>query len=134
MSGLKKMEASEIDCKISRPPFCYDKECKVIYSSYNDKDFDEGFSFFCFGKLREVHIFKEKETEHINDLSHCYYTPLKGMIRFFVNAEDLWKEATSKLAVLNRLIEVKCERCGSKMYKVARHVCFDCEEGRGKNE
>jgi ribosomal protein L37E len=128
------MEASEIDRKISRPPFCYDKECNVIYSTYKDEDFDKGFSFFCFGKLREAHIFKEKETEHINDLSHCYYTPLKGMIRFFVNAEDLWKEATSKLAVLNRLIEVKCERCGSKMYKVARHVCFDCEKGRGKNE
>jgi ribosomal protein L37E len=49
------------------------------------------------------------------------------MIRFFVNKEDLWKEATLKLAVLNKLIEVKCEKCGGKMYKVAIHRCFSCE-------
>ena len=121
------MSEKDLDYKINRPPFCYDKECEVIYSTYKDEDFDKGFSFFCFGKLKEAHIFKEKKVEHVNDLSHCYYTPLKGMIRFFVNTEDLWKEATSKLAVLNKLVEVICEKCGSKMYKVATHVCFECE-------
>jgi hypothetical protein len=121
------VEDSNKDRKITRPKFCYDDECVVIYSTYREEDFRKGFSFFCFGRLKEPNVFKEKEVEHVNDLCHCYYTPLKGMIRFFVNTEDLWKEATSKLAVLNRLIEVKCDKCGSKMYKVARHICFECQ-------
>jgi hypothetical protein len=116
--------------KTKRPKFCYDKSCKVVYSSYNLEDFDKGYSFFCFGKLKRGHLFHEegREAIHENNLSHCYYTPLKGMIRFFVNEQDLWGEVNAKLAVLNRLINVKCEKCGGKMYKVARHECFKCKD------
>jgi ribosomal protein L37E len=118
---------NKVDEKLVRPRFCYDQGCNVIYSTWNEDNFAKGFSFFCFGKLKEVHTFREREILHENDLSHCYYTPLKGMIRFFCNTGDLWKEATSKLAVLNRLIDVRCDKCGGKQYKIARHVCFSCE-------
>lgn len=114
--------------RINRPPFCYDKNCKVLLSTYDDEIFNKGFSFFCFGKLKKAHIFKDKETTHWNDISHCYYTPLKGMIRFFMNTDDLWGEAHSKLIVLNKLIEVKCKKCGGIKKKVISHECFKCKE------
>lgn len=108
-----------------RPPFCFDKTCQVLLSTYNEEDFDKGYSFFCFGKLKEGRTFKDKEAVHWNDISHCYYTPLKGMLRFFMNKDDLWGEAQAKLRVLNKLIEVKCPDCGEKMSKVIRHECFN---------
>ena len=120
----------DIDKKITRPKFCFDQTCEIIYSTFNEEQYIEGFSFFCFGKLKQTHIFKEKEVVHDNNLSHCYYTPLKGMIRFFVNQEDLWGEANAKLAVLNRLIDVKCNTCGGKQYKAITHICFDCQTKR----
>lgn len=111
------------DC---RPRLCFDKNCSVLLSTFEEESFDEGVSFFCFGKLKEVHIFKEKQTVHENDLSHCYYTPLKGMLRFFMNVEDLWGEANAWLRVLNKLKEVKCTKCGGIARKVIIHKCFEC--------
>lgn len=111
----------------NRPKFCFDKNCKVLLSTYSKGCFDKGESFFCFGKLKGCHQFKEKKTYHVNDISHCYYTPLKGMIRFFMNTDDLWGEAQAKIRVLNKLIHVKCKVCGERKNKVIRHVCFGCE-------
>jgi hypothetical protein len=128
--GKKGDVMCKIDCKNERPKFCYDKDCTVVFSTYNEADFDKGFGFFCLGKLKEPKIFKEKSIEHVNGLSYCCYTPLKGMIRFFVNTDDLWKEATNMLAALNRLIEIKCPQCNSKIYKVPYHVCFECQAKR----
>ena len=110
--------------RINRPKFCYDKDCKVILSTYEKESFDEGLSFFCFGKLKEPHKFKEKETVHENNISHCYYTPLKGMIRYFMNTDDLWGEAQAKIRVLNKLIKVDCKKCGERMNRVIRYICF----------
>ena len=109
-----------------RPRFCYDKSCKLIYSTYDEESFNEGFSFFCFGKLKEKNVFKEKQIVHENTISHCYYTPLKGMIRFFMNEDDLWGEANAKLRVLNKLKEIKCDKCGGEMRKIITHKCLDC--------
>lgn len=112
----------------NRPKFCYDKNCKVLLSTYSKECFDNGESFFCFGKLKDWHEFKEKKTFHANDISHCYYTPLKGMLRFFMNTDDLWGEAQAKIRVLNKLIKVDCKKCGKKTNRVIRYVCFDCGE------
>ncbi len=112
----------------NRPKFCFDENCKVLLSTYDKDDFDKGISFFCFGKLKASHKFKEKETVHENNISHCYYTPLKGMIRFFMNTDDLWGEIQAKIRVLNKLLKFKCQVCGEKSNKVIRHICFNCEK------
>ncbi len=112
----------------NRPQFCFDETCKVLLSTYTQECFDKGESFFCFGKLKTSHKFKEKETTHENDTSHCYYTPLKGMLRFFMNTDDLWGEVQAKVRVLNKLVKVKCKICGELSNKVIRHICFSCEK------
>lgn len=117
--------------KQMRPPFCFDWSCRILVSTFDDDSFDKGHSFFCFGKLEKKQVFVDKETTHENDISHCYYTPLKGMIRFFMNTEDLWGEAQAKIRVLNKLVEVDCLKCDGKMQKVIRHECFNCKEGKG---
>lgn len=111
---------------INRPKFCFDESCSVLISTFDEKSFNEGVSFFCFGKLKEKHIFKEKQTVHENDISHCYYTPLKGMIRFFMNIDDLWGEAQANLRVLNKLKKIKCDKCGDEVKKIIIHKCFKC--------
>lgn len=112
----------------NRPKFCFDWSCSVLLSTFDEKSFDEGVSFFCFGKLKVRKVFKEKDMVHVNPISHCYYTPLKGMIRFFMNEDDLWGEANAWLRVLDKLKEVKCDKCGEIMKKRIIHKCFKCEE------
>ncbi len=116
--------------KINRPIFCYDWSCKVLLSTFDEEDFDKGLSFFCFGKLEKTHFFTEKETTHTNDISHCYYTPLKGMIRFFMNTDDLWGESHAMIRVLNKLIEVDCLKCDGKTTRVIKYECFKCKEDK----
>lgn len=109
-----------------RPPFCFDKSCQLLLSVYNKKSFDEGYSFFCFGKLAKTHVFKEREVLHENNISHCYYTPLKGMLRFFMNEDDLWGEAWAMIRVMNKLKEIKCGKCGGVVRKRIVNTCLDC--------
>jgi uncharacterized protein YwqG len=109
-----------------RPPFCFDKSCQLLLSVYDKKSFDEGYSFFCFGKLAKTQVFKEREILHENNISHCYYTPLKGMLRFFMNEDDLWGEAWAKVRVLNKLKEIKCGKCGGVVRKRIVNTCLDC--------
>jgi len=116
--------------RINRPKFCYDWNCKVLLSTFDEKEFDQGLSFFCFGKMEKERTFIDKGTIHRNDISHCYYTPLKGMIRFFMNIDDLWGEANAKLRVLNKLKEIKCDKCGGKARKVIIHKCFNCNPNK----
>jgi len=122
-----------------RPPFCYDKDCHLIYTSYDPENFKRGFSFFCFGKLKKPHLFIEHEAKHLNDISHCYYTPLKGMIRFFVNIGDLWGEINAKLAVMNKLEPLgNCYKCKKELYRMVKScivltkkkkICYECKSG-----
>lgn len=118
---------NKVDHLRTRPPWCYDKKCKVILSRYNEKSHDQGYSSFCYGALPEVHIFKQNEVTHDNNMCHCYYTPLKGAIRFFTKEDDLWGEISSMIGVLNRRIKVKCHKCGKKgARKVVSHYCPTC--------
>jgi len=125
------------DKKKNRPIFCYDKICEVIYSTFQQEHFDDGYSFFCYGKLKKPHLFIEKKAKHLNQLSHCYYTPLKGMIRFFVTIGDLWGEINAKLAVMNILQPLgRCFKCRRKLYRriescvrisEKKKLCSDCK-------
>jgi len=109
-----------------RPPFCFDKSCQLLLSTYEEKSFDEGYSFFCFGKLKKPQVFKEKQALHENTLSYCYYTPLKGMIRFFMCEDDLWGEVWAMIRVMNKLKEIKCGKCGGVVRKRIVNTCLDC--------
>lgn len=128
----------KIDRHNIKAPFCYDKDCKVIYTTYNAENFKKGYSFFCYGKLKTPHTFIERQAKHVNDISHCYYTPLKGMIRFFVCIGDLWGEINAKLVVMNKLQPLgKCYKCKKKLYRMVRtciaiskhkKLCYECKE------
>jgi len=125
----------------NRPFFCYDKTAKVLYSTFSKDTFKRGFSFFCYGKLKNLHIFKEKEAIHKNDICHCYYTPLKGAVRYFVCAGDLWGELNAKIYLLNKVDPVgECIKCQKKIRRHIRiclvtkkgKICYEClDKGKG---
>jgi len=96
---------------IERPHWCFGN-CEVIFSRYSKEGFDKGASSFCYGKMAQEHKFIEKETEHINNFSHCLYTPLKGIIRFFLNEDDAYTEFLAVCAVLDKYKPHICKNCG----------------------
>ena len=55
----------------------------------DDNYADNGGSYFCWGKLEKEHIYEAKETIHRNDYSMCICSPAKGIIRFFITANDV---------------------------------------------
>ena len=122
------MRRNKVDRRVTRPFFCYDKKCKIIYSTFDKTAHNDGFSFFCYGKLLRPHVFVEKKTKHVNDICHCYYTPLKGAVRYFTCHGDLWGEANALCAVMNRLKKDKCAKCKGKTVKMIIHKCFMCNK------
>ncbi len=89
---------------VARPFCCPEPRCTPIYS-YNlyDRPPVTGESFICFGKMDKPVVFTYDGVEHINNLNHCDYTPLKGIIRWQENKEDwegvvkVFKRALEKL-------------------------------------
>lgn len=67
---------------------CPDTTCRQISLRGNDKYYDKGGSFFCFGKLSKESVLIFKEVEHKNSYSCCIGSPLKGVIRYLVNPND----------------------------------------------
>lgn len=99
----RKGNMKKWDKKKARPPWCYKKDSKVIYSIFDKQSHIDGCSSFCFGKMKEVQSFKENITVHENDICQCYYTPLKGAILFLTNKDDIWADRNAIDAVLKRL-------------------------------
>lgn len=121
----------KIDRRRTRPPWCFDKKCRVVFSVFDKKAHKQGYSSFCYGSLPKPHSYKHNEVTHKNNMCHCYYTPLKGAIRFLTNENDLWGEISALVGVLNRRIKVKCHKCGKRgAYKVVRHHCPNCARRR----
>lgn len=115
------------DKKIKRPYWCYDKIAKVLYSTYNKEQYKEGFSMFCYGMMAIPRNDKFNKVKHINNLCHCYYTPLKGAIRFFINIEDVWGELWAKIAVMNKVVKGKCiKHPKEKSYRTINYQCSKC--------
>jgi len=111
--------------EIIRPSWCYDYVAEILYTSYNEKGCVEGYSSFCYGKMNEPRIDTYKEVEHENNICHCYYTPFKGAIRFFINDGDLWGEIRAHLIVLNKVKPVgNCVACKEPINRrIAVAVC-----------
>ena len=96
----------------NRPHLCLDNTCKIMWVSYDKKHHDKGWSYFCFGKLKEPHIFTEKECKHINEYCYCVYTPLKGVLRFFINENDAWIYQLGMCAIMSDSSPLICDECG----------------------
>lgn len=76
-----------------RPPFCPDPDgCTPLIHPLTDSDnmtLDQrGLAVFCFGRLRDPLVWTFDDVEHVETLSTCQSSPLKGVIRWFENLED----------------------------------------------
>ena len=67
---------------------CPDKSCEPLFLRGDDKHYDKGGSFMCWGKLEQESKLMFKEREHINGYCFCIGSPLKGIIRYFINPND----------------------------------------------
>lgn len=95
-----------------RPVYCFDKDCKILWKSFDKEAHEKGWSYLCFGKLKTPHEFTEKECKHVNEYCHCIYTPLKGALRFFINKEDAWIYQLGVCHILNDAEPLYCDECG----------------------
>ena len=96
----------------NRSKHCFDSECEILFNVYDEDSHNKGYSYFCFGKLKEPRIFTEKECEHINEYCHCVYTPLKGALRFYINKNDAWIYQLGVCQILNNAVLLYCDECG----------------------
>jgi len=125
----------------NRPHICLDESCFMLWTAYRREYFDEGGSFECWGRLTETHEFQHKKTTHRNTHSHCIFTPLKGMIRFFLNDEDAWADIQGYRAIIRDCKEPwVCEGCevhgdsarsGITQYSDDRKLCDRCSIREG---
>lgn len=72
----------------TRPWCCPEPSCTPIHNDQVEEKPTPGISFICFGKMEREVIFIYDGTPHTNDLNHCDYTPLKGIIRWQENTID----------------------------------------------
>jgi len=130
------IEKSGEERGFNRPHICLDESCFMLFTSYRREYFDEGGSFECWGRLTKTHEFQHEETTHRNTHSHCIFTPLKGMIRFFLNAEDAWMDIQGYQTVIRDCKKPwVCEACGVRgdstrsgvtQYSDDRRLCDMC--------
>ena len=109
----------------NRPCLCFDKTCKILYNVYDEEYHNKGYSYFCFGKLKEPHVFMEKECKHINEYCYCVYTPLKGVLRFYINENDAWIYQLGMCAIMSDSSPLVCDECGNISRIGNTVICFD---------
>lgn len=73
-----------------RPWCCPEPSCAPLHNDQVESAPTPGISFICFGVMEREVVFTYDGETHANDLSHCDYTPLKGMIRWQENRSD-WR-------------------------------------------
>jgi hypothetical protein len=76
-----------------RPPFCPDPTgCAPLIHPLTDSDnmtLDQrGYAVFCFGRLAEPLTWTFDGVEHVETLSTCQSSPLKGVVRWLENEAD----------------------------------------------
>ena len=69
-----------------RPLICFDEKCDCIQNTITG-EWKLGKSFVCWGAIELVDLTIHGEN-HPNDISHCVYTPGKGLIRYYENRGD----------------------------------------------
>ncbi|KAF0156255.1 MAG: hypothetical protein FD189_1060 [Elusimicrobia bacterium] len=92
---------------MNRPWCCPEPRCAPLFQlkdgGWQLLECKPGESFFCFGKLAEAVRFVYDGIEHVNDLSTCCFTPLKGIIRYQENREDWYALKTAYTRALQKL-------------------------------
>ena len=78
---------------MNRPWCCPEPRCAPIYQIKDGSAaaLDQpqpGQSFSCFGKMTEPVAFEYDGVKHVNELSSCHYTTLKGVMRWQEARED----------------------------------------------
>jgi len=107
---------------LPRPKLCPDPSCEILFTDYQFKQFKQGASFHCWGRMREQIRWISGKTEHLNEYSHCVYTPLKGLIRFFLNADDAWTDIIGLSRLLDHAKPLECKACGESNRLTARFL------------
>lgn len=107
--------------KQTRPILCpCSQSCQPLYNSLADDDrvkvgdLNEGYSGDCIGK-GDQSVYVVGGQTHTNDMNHCVFTPLKGVIRFQINRDDVAGMLHMATAVLHDTADPprKCEQCGT---------------------
>lgn len=65
-----------------------------------------GLSWWCLGRMAEPRTFTYDGVEHTNDLNDCHYSPLKGVIRWEENEDDIGTLASTYRIATLRLTDV----------------------------
>ena len=76
-----------------RPPFCPDPSgCAPLIHPTTDPDnmtLDRrGYAVFCWGRLADPLVWTFDGVEHVETLSTCQSSPLKGIVRWLENESD----------------------------------------------
>lgn len=119
---------------------CPDQSCEPLFCNYSRETFDKGASYFCWGRIKEPHVFFAKETEHKNEYHQCIYTPIKGHIMFFITADDAWSDFLGSATVMDNWEPLKCDECGPisrksghlHIFKDSSRLCSMCAVRLGK--
>ena len=80
---------------LARPWCCPEPRCALREQGHHgEKPLSEpqpGRSWVCFGQMPDGAVsFTYDGIDHSNSLNVCFYAPTKGLIRFQMNAGDLW--------------------------------------------
>jgi hypothetical protein len=97
-----------------RPRICPDLQCELLWSDFLPSALEQGYSFSCIGRLDKPHEFVWREVVHRNDFCFCQYTPLKGMIKFLMNKEDIEHEIAVLGVALRAIKMEQCAGCGGE--------------------
>ena len=103
----------------ARPILCpCSKSCLPIFNGMagDDRiktgDMMEGYSGDCIGQGDRVEYVVGGHV-HRNDMNHCIFTPLKGVIRYNINEDDVGSMLQMAQSVLYELHgKPKCSECG----------------------
>lgn len=93
-----------------RPWCCTEHRCEPAVISHDHKDLsiqESGKSILCWGRMPRLVEFVYDGVVHSNDLNMCFYTPLKGSVRFNVNAGDLELFRMGSATMLQRISSPK---------------------------
>src|SRR3990167_2362208 len=109
---------NQINNRKSRPRLCpCFRTCEPIWNGLagDDRiiegDLSEGYSGDCIGQSEPTSYIVGGQ-EHRNELNHCIFTPLKGIIRYQICLLDVEAMMQMCQAVLAQLQPLRCEECG----------------------
>ena len=111
-----------------RPPLCpCAATCEPIVNmmAHDNRivtgDLNDGYSGDCIGQSKPLE-YTVGGQKHINDLNHCIFSPMKGIIRFQVNKDDLHSMVRMCLLALETVDPLVCDEC--KRGRSTSHFIF----------